>query len=77
MIKVIVNSIAIGFVPLIFPKKGFSINFFTIYNMDEPALHYDYVTLPPSVINVINYCYLLSTKNAKSSVKLINYNYNL
>ena len=34
-----------------------SIKFFTIYNMDEPALHNDYVTLPPLFINAINYCY--------------------
>ena len=46
--------------PLIFSQNVFalvSINFFTIYNMDEPALHNDYVTLPPSFINAINYCY--------------------
>ena len=46
--------------PLIFSQNVFalvSINFFTIYNMDEPALHNDYVIVPPSFINAINYCY--------------------
>ena len=45
-----------------------SINFFTIYNMDEPALHNDYVTLPPSFINAINYCYYCKILNQMCNI---------